>query len=162
MKRLILALVLLYMVSGCNCSPERTETSGCGQWHNADTMDPLKLLQESQCFRIGPVGYAGIISPYLCALCHVFKMTNASTMLEELYATGTRTGRLYALLGLRFVNRAKYDEYLPQMKTLNGAIETQLGCIVFPQSIQVTINSIETGGYDADIQRELKTGPAGV
>jgi hypothetical protein len=156
MRRLVYTLVLFGMLSGCNSPKEPLQKAGCEQYYRGNTTEAFKVLQAAKIFRIGPVGYGGDIPPEEIALCKIIKRDDSSAILKELYTTGTQASRLYALLGLRFVNKAKYDELMLQMKTQNGEIETQSGCIGSRQTMQDIIYSIEAGWFDSDIQRELK------
>jgi hypothetical protein len=128
--------------------------SGYGHFDNVDS---VKLLEKSQCFRVGHVGVAGVIPNEAIALHRIMKRDDASAALEELYSKGSPAGKLYALLGLRFVNKAKYEELMPQLKQNTDKVETQAGCIVYTETVQAIISSMEAGNYDYDIQHELKS-----
>lgn len=156
MRRLILPLILLFVVSGCDPIKETSKTTACKQWNNPDLEAPFKRLQKSQDFLIGRIGINGAVPREEISLCKLIRSDNASAVLKELYSTGTPSGKLYALLGLRFVNKSKYKELLPHIKKQNGVVETQAGCIVLHSTIQNIASSIETGDYDYYINQELK------
>lgn len=134
-----------------------TKKSGCDNFDDANSMEPFKLLEKSQCFRIGGVGYAGKIPPEEIALCKIMKKDNASAVLEDLYSKGSSVGKLYALLGLRFINWAKYEELMPQLRQNTCKIDSQSGCIIFEETVQKIIRLMIAGNYDYPIQRELKS-----
>jgi hypothetical protein len=155
MKHLILQIIILFLVIGCNSAQNPPEMSGCAHYDNAEFKEPVKLLEKSPCFRVGPVGYAGVIAPEEIALRKIMKREDASAALEELYSKGSSAGKLYALLGLRFVNKAKYDELLPQLRQNTDKVATQAGCIVFEKTVQVIVSSIEAGEYDLAIEKDF-------
>jgi hypothetical protein len=155
MRRFVYPLVLLGMLSGCNFPKEPLQKAGCGQYYRGNTEEAFKVLQAAQIFRIGPGSYA--VPCEEIALRRIIDSDNAFALLEKLYETGTRAGQLYALLGLRYVNKAKCDELIPQMKTLNlaGLVETESGCSRDRKPIPVIIDGIGSGRYDKIMQGEL-------
>jgi hypothetical protein len=156
MKRMILQIIVIVAVTGCESAQNPPRISGCNHFDNVDSMEPIKLLEKSQCFRIGGVGWAGVTPPEESALRRIMKQDDASATLEELYSKGSPAGKLYALLGLRFINKARYEELMPQLKQSTDKINTQSGCIIFDETVQAIISSMEAGNYDYDIQRELR------
>jgi hypothetical protein len=136
---------------------ELPKISGCARWDNVDSMGAFRLLEKSQCFRLYPVGVAAAVPPEEIALCRLMKQDDASAVLEKLYLKTSSAGRLYALLGLRFVDRTKYEKLLPEMKNDLHEVDTQGGCIVYKEPVQMIIESMEAGNYDAEIQRNLKS-----
>jgi hypothetical protein len=153
MKRMILQIIVLVAVIGCEASQNSPKMSGYGHFDNVDS---VKLLEKSQCFRVDPAGVAGVIPNEMIALQRIMKRDDASAVLEELYSKGSPAGKLYALLGLRFVNKARYEELIPQLKQNTDKINTQSGCIIFDQTIKAIIGSMEAGNYDYYVQREFK------
>ncbi len=155
MKQLILQIIVLFAVIGCNSAQNPPKMSGCNNHvSDAASTEPFKLLEKSPCFRLGGVGYAGVIAPEEIALRKIMKQDDASAALEELYSKGSPVGKLYALLGLRFVNKAKYEELMPQLKQNTDKVETQAGCIVFKKTVQEIVSSIEAGQYDYYIKHD--------
>jgi hypothetical protein len=155
MKQLILQIIILFTVVGCNSVQNPPEMSGCAHFDNVDFMDPFKLLEKSQCFRIGGVGWGGRTPPEEIALRKIMKREDASAALEELYSKGSSAGKLYALLGLRFANKAKYDELLPQLRQNTDKVATQAGCIVFEKTVQEIVSLMEAGNYDLAIEKDF-------
>lgn len=157
MRYLILQTVALMAITGCGSVQNSQEKSGYGHWDNLDSIESFELLEKSQCFRVGGIGVAGVTPPEEIALRRIMKQGNASTVLESLYSRGSSAGKLYAMLGLRFVNRAKYEELVPKLQQNTYKVDTQAGCIISEEKVQVVIKSMEAGNYDIAIQRELKS-----
>jgi len=154
MKQLILQIIILFLVIGCNSAQNPPKTSG---YDHFDNIESIKMLEKSQCFLVGRMGPAGVVPKEEIVLCKIMKRDDASAVLEELYSRGSPAGKLYALLGLRFINKAKYEELTPQLKQSTDKVETQAGCIVFVETVQAIISHMEAGNYDYYIQDELKS-----
>ena len=85
MKQLILQIIVLFAVIGCNSAQNPPKMSGCNNHvSDAASTEPFKLLEKSPCFRLGGVGYAGVIAPEEIALRKIMKQDDASAALEEL------------------------------------------------------------------------------
>ena len=159
MRYLILLLIILCIITGCNSKTEskRLQANGCLRWDDPDWTDPFDLLVKSQCFRLGPVGYTGEIAPEEIALRRIMKRDAAPFALEKLYAKGYTAGKLYALVGLHVVNKPKFRELAFELKKTPSLVDSQAGCIMGIQlEVGSVIDDIEAGNYDAELMRDIK------
>jgi len=152
MKCLILLLTVFILIVGCHSAQKLPE---CSQCRDTNSVNSFMLLANSECFRLGGIGYAGVTSQEEIALRKLMKQENASLVLEELFFKGTLTGQLYALMGLRFVDKAKYEKLFPQLSENHKEVSVQEGCIVHSRTVKEIVNFMETGNYDFFIQRKL-------
>jgi hypothetical protein len=151
-KSLILLLTIFVLIAGCNSAQKQT---GCSKCEDVNSVNSFDLLAGSKCFHVGGIGYAGVISPEEIALRGLMKQKNASAVLEELFSKSPPVGQLYAALGLRIINKAKYEKLIPQINQNNHKVLTQDGCLIFEKTIQEVVKSIDAGDYDFLIQRKL-------
>ena len=75
--------------------------------------------------------------------------------LKRLFDEGTSAGKLYALLGLRYVDQATFIELSEDLRNRDDKIETQEGCIIFQATVCDLLKSIEDGTYDMEMQRDI-------
>ena len=156
--RIILLLITALGLTGCD-PVKRWAEPNCDRWDNADTVNPFELLKISGCFRIGGVGVAAATPPEQIALGRLMEQKDASVTLEKLFSEGSPASQLYALLGLRFIDRAKYEELVTKVKQNTLEIETQGGCIISHETVQQIIKSIEAGNFDIHIQHPASQTP---
>ena len=151
--RFIILLIVPFLIIGCDsgCTPPDTSSQ-----EDPSLAPPFDVLKNSNCFRIGGVGYAGQIPPEHIALVKLMEMTDSSQQLENLFSKGSTTGRLYALLGLYYVDHNKYEKLLPKLNNLSQEVETMAGCLVFKQKVADIIKQIENGDYDLLLKIPLK------
>ena len=116
--------------------------------------DSFKVLVEAKCFRTGGIGPGGVTSDEEFSLRRIMVKDDASVTLDRLFTEGTPVGKLYALLGLRFVNRARYNELVPQMRQDTRSVDEQGGCIISETTVKDIVASIEKGEHDDDILRK--------
>jgi len=155
MKYLIFSLFIL-AAAGCGPGRNQPAAAGFGQWDGAEYASAYKLLAESTVFRLGGIGFAGSMAPEQVALCRIIKQDNASEILESLYSNGTLPGKLYSLLGFRFVDRARFEELSPKLKKNTDKIEAQAGCVFFKQTVRSVVEMMGSGDYDGHIERGLE------
>ena len=147
-KYLIILYIILLIITGCDSSEGPIPSSGCHDWPDPDTTDPFKILVESKCFRLGPVGFAAVTPPEKIALLRLIERKDASAVLEQLYTKGKTAGKLYALIGLRIVDKYKYNELVPQLRDDASMVDTMGGCIILTEPVQQIVEAIDEGLYE--------------
>jgi hypothetical protein len=162
MKRTILIILSASVINGCS-SQQTNQQTQTNQWTNQRTEFPectiiineegkinhLEYLKSSYCFRIGTIGIGGS-APEGIALQKVMEQDNAVDSLLDLFENGSQTGKLYALLGLRFLNHTAFDEFATQLKNQSGnVVDTALGCTSYQTTVGDILKSIEEGEYDS-------------
>lgn len=156
MQKIIVLTIICFIVYMGGCSSKNIFDSGCIRGYTSDANDPFHLLKTADCFRIGPIGYGADTSPEKIALVKIMNQSDSYVVLEKLFYQASPAGQLYALAGLRLVDKTKYEKLLMQIKHRNREISSQLGCIVQEEPIGNIVEDIERGEFDADIQQEFQ------
>jgi hypothetical protein len=136
-----LSATLLFVVSALPCAavmPANSETT----------------LQSVNSFAMGGVGYAGSMSAGEGALRQILKESDAVSRLEGMVPTATPAGKLYALLGLRKLDRAAYARALEICQRTDTKVETARGCIIGHESFRDLAKEIDRGEYDVSLEHE--------
>jgi len=98
---------------------------------NADHIEKeYSLLKNAEYFTKGPIGVAGKTPETLIALKILLKHTNSKSLLHDLIEEASHEGKLYALIGLYFVD---YEYYMKQVQHFNQVqinVRTYEGCII--------------------------------
>lgn len=153
LKRIILTTLSVIVINGC--SYQRTESPCYDSMKLDENTDYLEYLKSSKCFRIGGVGAAAVTPSEEIALRRLMRQDNALESLTELFDEGSPPGKLYALLGLRYVDQMVFNELSIELRNRNDMVETQGGCIIFQASVCNILKSIEDGAFDIYMEREL-------
>jgi len=136
-----LSAVILLMVSALPCAavmPANSQTT----------------LQSVESFAMGGVGYAGTMSAGERALRQILKEHDAVARLEGVIPNATPAGKLYALLGLRKLDRAAYARALEMCGRTDTKVETAHGCIIGHESFRDLAKEIDRGQYDPSLEHE--------
>jgi hypothetical protein len=136
-----LSAVLLFVVSAFPCAavmPANSETT----------------LRSIDSFAMGGVGVAGTMSAGERALRQILKERDALSRLEGMIPNATPAGKLYALLGLRKLDRAAYARALEMCQRTETEVETARGCIISHESFRDLAKEIDRGQYDASLEHE--------
>jgi hypothetical protein len=98
---------------------------------NADNIEKeYSLLKTAEYFTDGPIGVAGKTPTTLIALKKVMKHTNSKSLLHDLIEEANYEGKLYALIGLYFVDYEYYIEEIQRFSQLQVNVRTYEGCIL--------------------------------
>ena len=148
--RFMALLIVPFLIIGCY--------SGCAKWENpswekpswedSSSAPPFDVLKNSNCFRIGGVGIGGLTPPEHIALVKLMDMTDSSQQLENLFYKGSLTGRLYALLGLYYIDQSKYEKLSPRLKNVSYEVVFQAGCLFGSKKVSEIVEEIENGNFD--------------
>jgi hypothetical protein len=158
MKRVLLSLIIFVTAAaGCESEQVQPTVSNYARRTNTSVTEPFKVLEKSRCFRIGKVGFNRVTPPEEVALYTIMKQPNASAVLESLYSKGSPSGKLYALLGLRFTNGAKYKALISEVKQSNEKVITQAGHIISDVTMKDIAELINAGSYDSYVKADIES-----
>ena len=122
--------------------------------------DPLSLatavLRNSDHFSSAAVGYAGTTPQEVLAWGVIFRSPRRDHIFEDLLATASLSGQLYALAGLRLGAPADFARAAAWMRGNAGMVRTVRGCIVSTEAIGEIVDQIEQGAWTRDfLERRL-------
>lgn len=114
--------------------------------------DALLRLEKVTIFAIGPVGYAGVMSGG--ERDYRLIMTNsperALQLLNDVYAKGDVQGRAYALVGIRKLDPARFQELYLALSSSKDMAQVESGCIVSSRKLQEIAGEIKEGKFPYD------------
>ena len=120
----------------------------------ASKQDPLSVsiavLKQSEAFKAAAVGEAGITPNEVLAWRVIFHSPDRYSVFRDVLATGSPSGRLYALAGLWFGNAAEFAAGAQKLRTEGGMITTARGCIVSSESLDGLIDEITAGDWSRE------------
>ena len=117
-------------------------------------VDPNSALQNAGSFAMGGIGIAGTMSAGERALRQILAQPDAVSRLEGMFSNASSAGKLYALLGLRKLDRSAYERAVEKVRSIDGEVGTAHGCILSRENFRDLLKQIEQGHYDAQLARE--------
>ena len=115
----------------------------------ADKADEeLERLAQVERFAFGGVGYAGVISAGEQDFRAILKRPSALHDLERLFAIGNPQAKSYALVGIKKLDRRRFEQLAASAQDSALEVRTQSGCIVQQQSFSSVLKKIAAGDYD--------------
>ncbi len=148
MKAVNVIAGLLVLLGGVCCSAATTPGPAKAKPTDKDAQQAYESLIVAQFFAFGGVGEAGTISPGEKAFSTVLASTNALSLFRKTLAKGTTEARLYALFGLRRLDRRSFDSAAKDLVTANPKVTTMTGCIVWHEQAATLVKQIAEGRYD--------------
>lgn len=88
--------------------------------------DPVNELMRARSFCIGCEAYAGTIISGQAAFIAVLKRKSAATDLQMVFEHGTLEARMYALAGLREIDRPRFEAGFARIRTRGGSVTVLL------------------------------------
>ena len=120
----------------------------------AGTQDPLSVsiavLKQSETFKAAAVGEAGITPNEVLAWRVIFNSPDRYLVFRDILATGSRSGRLYALAGLWFGSADEFAAGAKKLRMEGGKMMTLRGCIVSSESLGGLIDEITAGDWSRE------------
>lgn len=110
--------------------------------------ETIDTLSKASIFVIGPFGFAGTISAAEKALRQVVQQKDAREVLTKLLSEATPEGQMYALVGLKTVDKAEFQSRLKSYRDKFVQVRTAAGCIVSDQAASEVAKAIAAGRYD--------------
>ena len=110
--------------------------------------EPIQRITHTKVFAFGGIGFAGQISEGENDFDFILKLPTAITIFETIYATGTPEAKSYALVGIRQVNKQRFNELFRSLRGSQEQVETEKGCIVERRSLADVVKEINSGRFD--------------
>jgi hypothetical protein len=115
-----------------------------------DPVDPvLDRLAKVERFAFGGTGYAGVISQGEKDYKLVLARASAKADFERLLAIGNPQAKSYALVGLRKLDRSRFEQISKSFRDSTEEVVTQTGCIVSHETLGIILKRIDAGDYSA-------------
>ena len=140
MSNLLAVLAALVQISG-QSTPSRELAAA------------VASLKAAEVFIVGPAGLPRRdvpppVSREEKALFTILDNSSAKALLSSLAKEGSPVGRVYALLGLRYVDKAAYEASLKALRASDVKIQSIGGCIMYREKASVFADRIDKGLYD--------------
>jgi|SRR5579871_2667152 len=114
---------------------------------DADGKKAYTTLQSAPYFAIGGVGYAGIISEREKAMRVLIKQKHGIEAFQAIVKEGKMEGRLYALLGLKLLDKNAFQKALNPFLISKATATIMRGCIQSERPVSDIAKDIEKGVY---------------
>jgi len=101
-------------------------------------------------FAFGGVGFAGITSDGEFAFRAVMLSPKAAELFRDGCVQATDEGKLYALCGLRQIDKEAYDHYVTTFRLRTNYVRTQSGCVMRDKPMSMVVGEIVDGNYDSN------------
>ena len=98
-------------------------------------------LLKAEVFETGRVGFAGTLSSQVINLNTLLAEKDAAAALGSLLAGATDAGRLYALSGLYYVDRASFDAGAARLKDSEATVRVLNGCLMSDEKVGKIVES---------------------
>ena len=83
----------------------------------------------------------------------LWRQTDRTLLLQNLYRRGSLAGQLYALAGLYDLDRKLYTQLAIELQNYEGSVVTQTGCATFTQPVRKVMVEIENGSLTATFRK---------
>lgn len=138
------------------CGIPLAMTSGARADESVATRSALVALQKSSKFGTGGVSYSAELSSGEVAVRALARQKNASALfvraLED--KNTSNAGRLYALLGLRWIESAEFQRCAGPLMREKTSVEVFMGCIVSTIPVDYLAYTIQGGKYPRPLELE--------
>lgn len=111
-------------------------------------------LVKIKSFAFGGIGVAGTTSQGEKLFHAVLVGDGALTEFRKILAKGTPEAKLYALCGIRALDKASLADASAALQKENPEVETIAGCMIMKQRAGPVIRSIIDGRYDYCLQKK--------
>jgi hypothetical protein len=116
--------------------------------HAGDSSDPaLDRLAKVDLFAFGGTGFAGVISRGERDYRVIMSRPSAEVDFEKLFAVGNAQAKLYALVGIRTLDRSRFQRISGPLRNSAEEVVTQHGCIVDHEPFRAVLQQIEAGNF---------------
>ena len=131
MKRRIIAMMLLVT----------------GIVHSQDTDPAFSRLVHVDRFAFGGIGYAGVISQGEKDYKNILARPSALEQFERVLSAGNPQGKSYALVGIRKLSPARFEELSRSLRGSKEMVTTEHGCIELHETVRAVVEQIQKGQY---------------
>jgi hypothetical protein len=123
----------------------------CGAGYAQNPLAAAVLnISNTGVFAFGGVGFIGKTSQGEIDF-RVIESQPPTVALEEferVYATGDAAAKSYALVGIRQLDRKRFNELLQSLQDSQQNVLTMQGCVLQKQKLVDVVKTIDAGGYD--------------
>ena len=111
---------------------------------------PLQSLSEARIFALGAVGFAGKAPQELLLFRAIMALNpdEAKEGLEKLYSSSNPQAMSYALVGMRKIDRRRYEELLASARASDVTVRTMWGCEILDEKFRDVAEQLDSGKYD--------------
>jgi hypothetical protein len=107
----------------------------------------LSRLANEAIFAFGGVGFAGRTSSGEKDYRLILSRPSAEQAFEKLFSMGTPAAQCYALVALRKLDPAKFEELSLSLRSSTLSVLIMHGCLVGHQSLAALVKGIQAGSY---------------
>lgn len=107
-----------------------------------------QTVKNAEMFAVGGVGRAGVITRPEIAMRILMTQSDGVSALKSLAATARPAGKLYALLGLRWIKASVFHAQRETFRTIQTPIKTMSGCTGGRESVAAVAERIAGGNFD--------------
>ncbi len=159
MKRLTGTAALTLLLSAQFCAGAQSRgaaraTPPLEQAHQAYE----KIIQVPY-FAFGGVGIGGVTSEGEKAFRTIAASTNALPLFRKALANGSDAAKLYALCGIRLLDKRSFDSAARALMASNPEVSTMTGCFVGREQAGAIVKRIAEGAYEIDISGRRPSKP---
>jgi hypothetical protein len=128
--------------------------------HGLEKLDPvLGRMGKLELFAFGGVGFAMSISEGEKDFAVVLSRPSATADFERLFAAGNAQAKCYALVGLRQLNRQRFEALAASLRLSKSPVATARGCLMFSVPVSEIVARIQAGSYWESFTRRLVVAP---
>jgi len=113
------------------------------------SISPMALLEKSNEFAPGAVGYGGTASEEAVAFRKILKSPNAKTQFKKLYRSERLVTKLYGLGGLYFTDKKAFKKGLATLKNNQIPISMRQGCSAGSTTVASLINNESISNFSS-------------
>src|SRR5687768_4808768 len=138
------ALVILFFLS-----------LSCGAAAPRRSADPVEELMHARSFCMGCEAFVGRIISGDDAFTAVLKRKTAAPDLQRVFEHGTREAKMYALAGLREIDRPRFESGFAKLRTGYGSVTvvlTENPPSILRRSTGEVLRNIRAGQYRGHVQ----------
>ena len=139
MRRFAVALIIL----SCSVVPAQETLSAT-----------VRSLAKTDVFAFGGVGFIGKISQGEIDFRIIQSQPSAVALasFETVYSTGDSAAQIYALAGIRQLDRARFEEIFQSLDGSQEMVFTMQGCVMERHRLVDIAKAIDAGNYDDSLK----------
>lgn len=124
--------------------------------HRSIRPDPIIYRLARVCeFAFGGVGFVSAISQGETDYRRILSRPSAAADFETVFAIGSRQAKCYALVGLRQLNRRRFESFAATLQSSKAEVAVARGCVEMGHPMAEIVNRIRSSVYSGPMTREL-------
>jgi len=105
-------------------------------------------LIKIECFAFGGVDFLGQTSAGELAFRTLLRSGKGAEFFKSAISEGTDEAKLYALCGIRLLDRSSFDAYVEPLLKVDSEVITMSGCLIGREKVAAIVHQISNGDYD--------------